>query len=355
MDTSMDRGYGWALQVDYATEKAIANGAFKRFFATDDNTVDYEPQVANDEGWSHGNNQATEQWVEAHEARVDHTIPGHAQELGKVFLLNLGNYTINTPGGAVTAKEHIFKPQDPAVSRQGKAVTYVEKAGAGHNIIMPRAVGNGFTLKGDEAGVLTCDFGLQGAGKIGINQATTWTGGTPSVVKPTGLHKLFNTQVGLVITDGVTPVTYGCRYRSFEISYQLSLLLAAGYKPGCQEFLVSGDPTSGMIRSACEFDKQTVDFNFTVDMAANSPELTAVQQQKKMDITLTATGGIIEGSLPHKLTVKIPVAYYRTSKPTIKNDIWTFQFSGSGFFDYTTSKLLEVALQTNVADFALAF
>lgn len=354
-DTAQSRGYGWGLQTNYVTEKTNGADAYKRILATDDNTIDYQPQTNNDESWAHGANQATEQWLESHDVSVDHTIPGHAQELGKVFLLNLGTVAVTTPSGGTVSKEHSFQPQDPSVSRQGRAVTYVETVGVGHNISMPRAVGNGFTLKGDEAGILTCDFGLQGAGKIVVNAPTTWTGGSRSVTNLTGLHKLFNTQVGLTVTDGVTPITYGCRYRSFEIAYKQSLLLAAGFKPGCQEFLVSGDPTSGMIRSALEFDKQMVDFSFTVDMAAGSAELLAVQQQKKLDITLTATGGIIEGAIPHKLTVLLPVAYYKTSKPAIKNDIWTFQISGSGFFDYVSNKLMEIKLQTNVADFATAF
>lgn len=353
--TAQDRGYGWGLQTDYVTEKANANGAYKRLNATDDNTIDYEVQTGNDKGWSHGANQATEQWVESHDDNVSHTIPGQAQELGKIFLINLGDYAISTPSGGTVSKDHLFKPQNPAVSRQNRAVTYVETVGSGYNVSMPRSVGNGFTLKGDDKGVLLCDFGLQGAGQFLINAPTTWTGATPSVSKLTGLHKFFNTQMTLVATDGVTPVTYGCRYRSFEVAYKMSLLLEAGYKQGCADFRVSGDPTSGIIRSACEFNEQMLDFKFIVDMASNSPELIAVQQQKKMNIVLTATGGIIEGAIRHKMIVTIPVAYYSMSKPTIKNDIWTFEFSGAAFFDYVSEQLFNILLTTNVADFALAF
>ncbi len=351
-DTATSRAYAWALQTDYQTAKAIAAGALKKILATDENFIDYTPDTKNDEGWAHGNNQATHQWIEAHDAKVQHTMPVFAQEIGKVLLLNLGNYSVAAVPGGVLAKESTFKPQDPSVSRQGKAVTYAEKTGGAYNVLMPRSVGDGFTFKGDGNGVLMCDFGLQGAGIIDPASTVTWSGGTPTVTTPTGLHKLFNTQIGLVVTDAGSPTTYGCRYRAFEVAYKQTLLLEAGYKPGCQEFLVSGDPTSGVIRSACEFDKQMLDFSFEVDMASGSPELVAVQQQKPMDILLTATGGIIEGAIRHKISVIIPVAFYKTSKPTIKNGIYTFTVSGSAFFDYVTSKLFKVQLITDVADFS---
>lgn len=347
-----DRGYAWSLQTDYQTQKTIAAGALKKMLCTDTNTIDYEAKTNNDESWSHGANQATEQWVESHDDRVQHTIPAHAQEIGKVFIINCGDYAINTPSGGVTAKEHIFKPTDPAVTRQDKAVTYAEKVPPGYNVLMPRAVGDGFTLKADGLGVMMLDFGLQGAGALNVSSPVTWSGGTPTVVKPTGLHKLFNTQIGLIATDAGTPTTYGCRYRNLELAYKKTLKLEAGYKPGCQDFLVPGDPTSGVIRSACEFDKQMMDFRFGVDMANGSPELIAVQQQKPLDLLITATGGIIEGAIRHKLTCIVPVAYYKTSKPTYRNNIASFDISGSAFFDYVTNKLFELQLITNVASFA---
>jgi hypothetical protein len=348
-----DRGYAWGLQADYQTQKPIAADALTKMICTDTNTIDYEVLTNNDESWSQGANQATEQWKEAHDDKVQHTIPAHPQEMGKVFIINCGGYQINTPEGAVTAKEHVFKPTDPSVTRQDRAVTYAEKVPPGYNVLSPRCVGDGFTLKGTGLGVLMLDFGLQGAGALNVNSPVTWSGANPTVKKPTGLHKFFNTQIGLIVDSGKgTETQYGCRYRDFEFAFRKTLKLEAGYKPGCQEFIVPEDPTSGVIRSACEFDKQMLDFRFGVDMGVGSPELLAVQQQRPLDILLTATGGIIEGAIRHKLTWAIPVAYYKTSKPTFKNNVASFDISGSAFFDYVTNKLFELRLVTNVASFA---
>jgi hypothetical protein len=353
VDTATSRGYAWGKQTDYVTPKTIAAAALTRILASDENTIDYTPQINNDEGVAHGQNQATEQWIEAHDARVDHTMPAYVDQLGRVFYLNLSNYAVATPSGGTTSKEHTFKPQDPSVSRQGPAVTYAETTGPGWNVLMPRAVADGFSLKGDGKGIMTADFGLQGAGKIDPASTATWTGGSPTVTTPTDREKFFNTQVGLVATDATNgAVTYGCRYRSFSVNFRQTLLLEAGYKPGCADFLTSGDYTSGIIRSAAEFDKQMLDFTFEVDMASGSPELLLVQKQLPINIVLTATGSLIEGAIKKKITITIPVAHYNTTKPSVKNDIYTFAISGSGFFDYSTSKLFEIKLINLVTTYA---
>lgn len=353
-DTATSRGYAWGLQTDYVTQKAIAASALRRIVCSDENNIDYEPQTNNDEGWSHGKNQATEQWLERHDCRVQHTMAGYVTELGRPLFLNLGDYSVVTPGGGTTSKEHTFKPQNPQVSRQGRAVTYAETLGPGWNVLMPRAVADGFSLKGDASQVLSLDFGLQGAGKIDPASTVTWSPtATPTVVDVTTRQKFFNTQVALVTTpSGVSAINYGCRYRAFEFNYRQTLLLDAGFKPGCAEYNTPGDSTSGQIRSACEFDKQLLDFTLSVDMAAGTPELTYVQQQKPIDILLTAQNALIEGSIYEKLTVKVPVAYYRMTKPTIRNGIYSFDITGSGFFDYVTGKMLEVQLINTIASYA---
>jgi hypothetical protein len=344
-DTETSRGSAWGLQTDYVTQKTIAAAALTKIIGTDTNTIDYSAKVNNDDGWGHGKNQATEQWIEAHDARVDKSMAAYVDELGRVFILNLGSYSVATAIGGTTAKEHVFTPQDPAVSRQSKAVTYAETTGPGWNVLMPRAVSDGFSLKADGVGIMTCDFGLQGAGLINPASSVTWSGGSPTVITPTNREKFFNTQVGLVCTDATNgAVTYGCRYRSLSIDFKQTLLLDAGYKPGCGDFLTSGDFTSGIIRSACEFDKQMLDFSFEVDMATGSPELVLVQKQLPIAIVVTATGSLIESTIKRKLTITIPVAHYNTSKPSVKNGIYTFTISGSAFFDYAGNKLMQINL-----------
>lgn len=344
--------FAWALQSDYKTQVALAADVLKQLITTDDNLIDYAPATVNDEEWSNGFNGATDEWIETHDDNVSHTMPGFAQELGKPLILNLGDYAVTTPTGATAAKRHLFKPQDPDVSQQGRAVTYAERMSSGYNVLMPRAVANGFSLKGNALGVLTMDFGLKGAGKLIVNSGTIWKGAGKHVVPVTGLHKLFNTQVGLVVTDGGTATTYGCRYKSFSIDYGMTLKEAAGYSPGCAEYQIDGDQTSGAIRSELEFDKQSLTFTFNVKMATGSPELLAVQQQKPLVIALTATGGIIEGLIRHQLIVSIPVAKYTASKPVRVDGQEQFQITGRGLFDYGTNQLFQVELITNVPSFA---
>lgn len=355
-ETPTSRGYGWAVQTDYATAKAIAAGNFKELIATDQNFIDYSPATQDNEAWSHpGINSPTDEWIENHDAKVSHTVPGFSQELGKIFYLN-GSYAVATHAAGTLSKDHTFKPTDPAVTRQDKAVTYLEKVGTGWNVKMPSAVLDGWSLKGDALGVLMCDINLMGSGKLDFaSTASFYPTATPTVSRLTGLHKLFNSQVALVVTDAGTPTTYGCRYRKFQVDYKKTMLDAAGMSPGCANFLTAGDPTSGAFRGSHEFDKQSLDFTLQVDMAAGSPEAVAVQQQKPLSVVITVTGGIIEGSIPHKLTLTIPVAKYKTSKPVVGDGIMQFTIAGKGLFDFTTNELFDIVLTNDVATYASAF
>lgn len=355
-DTPTSRGYAWAKQTDYATVKAIGAGNYKQIIVTDQNFLDYEAQTQNDEDWAHGVNSLTDEWIEAHSCRVQHTMPLFAQQIGELFYINLGQYAVTTPGGGTTSKNHNFKPTDPNTTRQDKAVSYVEKAGAGWNILAPSMVGDGFTLKGDGVGVMMADFGLVGSGKVDFGSTATWfPTSTPTVTRRTGQHKLFNTQVALITDDGVDTTAYECRYRSFEIAYKKTMLDEASMSPGCANFLTDGDQTTGLIRSSHEFDKQTLDFTFEVDMAVGSPEAAYVQSQAPLSIALTATGGIIEGSIHHAMNIAIPVGKYTTTKPVVSGGIMRFSISGKALFDFATSKLFSIDLVNDIATYASAF
>lgn len=346
--TPTNRIYAWGTQTNYQTAKALAANALRKILVSDKNFMDVEPKTADDTEWSHGFNNATEQWLESHDTKVSHSMPGYIEEIVRPIKLAMGGYAVATPSGGVLSKEHTMTPQDFNVSRQLQAVSYFEKLGI-HDILFPSVLVDGFNLKGNDLGVLMLDFGLQGSGKIinpsGVTVAT-------HVQTPTNLRKLFNTQIGLEVTDGVTPVTYGCKYRSFDLSYKNSFLGEAGYKPGCNQYQIANDPTSGLVRSELMFDKQESEFNFEVDMEANSGELDAVIKQKPLNIILTATEGIIEGVIARKLTATMPKVYYRARKLGEGNGVMRFQINAKVFTDVATGKSLEIKAVNEIATYA---
>lgn len=354
--TPDSRGYAWALQTDYLTGEAVSAGNLKEIICMDENFIDFEPQTADDQAWSHaGTDALTDQWIETQNVRVSHTMPGFAQQLGELFYIN-GQYAVATPVGGTLSRDHTFKPTDPTVTRQDKAVTYAETAGAGHGPLVRSMVSDGWVLKGSGKGVLTADFNLLGAGHVNFSPSVTWyPTSTPTVTRRTAQHKLFNSQIGLVVTDAGSPTTYGCRYRSFEFAYRKTMLDEAGMSPGCGLFLSASDPTSGMLRGSHEFGQQALDFTINVDMASGSAEALAVQQQKPLVIALTATGGIIEGAIPYKMILTVPVAKYKTSKPVVSDGIMQFAISGKALFDFATSKLFDIVLTNNVTTYATSF
>lgn len=355
-DTKTNRKYAWGLQTDFATQKAIAAGAYKQIICTDDNVLEHSVDKENNEDWSHGVNSATDQWTTAHDTAVQHQIPGFAQELGKAFYLSMSD-TITTPPGGTNSRKHTFVPTDPSVTRQDPAVSYVEKLGSGSHRLAPSMVADGFTLSGNGAGVLLCDLNLKGSGKVVENPAITYPPtATPTVQTLTGLAKLFNSRMTLTPNDGGTYNTaYGCAYRSFQIAFKKTLLEQAGYKPGCQNFFVANDPTSGIIRSALEFDKQMLDFNFDIDLPANTPEYDCVKDQRPINLTFDILGGLIEATIRHQLTVKITAAKYDVVKAKLADGIWQLGIQGKAFFDTGLNKLFTIELTTDVLNYATAW
>lgn len=347
--TPTNRVYAWGTQNDYQTAKTLAANALRKIIVGDKNFMDVDPKVNDDAEWSHGFNNATEQWLDSFDGKVSHSMPGYIEEIFRAIKLAMGGYAVVTPAGGTVSKEHTATPQDPNVSRQLQAVSYLEKLGI-HDILFPSVLADGFSLKGNDLGVLMLDFGLQGSGKI-INPSGVTVG--THVQTPTNLHKLFNTQVGLQVDDGVAPVTYGCKYRSFDLSYKNTFLSEAGYKPGCNQYQIDGDPTSGAVRSDLLFDKQESEFNFEVDMETGSGELDAVIKQKPMNIVLTATDGtIIEGAIKRMLTATMPKVYYRARKLGEGSGLMRFQISAKVFTDVATGKSLEVKVVNDVATYA---
>lgn len=351
-ETGTNRIYAFGTQTDYQTAKTLASNALRKMIVSDKNFIDVEPKVANDEDWSHGANNFTDQWLEAHDCKVSHSMPAFIEEIPRIFKLGMGTYAVSTPSGGITSKEHVFNLLDVATTRQLQAATYAEKLGA-HNVLMPSAIVDGFTLQGNDLGVLMLDFGLQGSGKITNPSGVNWT---THIAVPSALKKLYNTQIALGVTDGVTPVNYGCKYRNFKLSWKNNLLLDAGFKPGCDQYQTTGDKTSGAIRSECLIDKQMADFDFEVDLENDSGELEAVVKQKPMSITLTAAmtgaGGLIEGSIYRTLNALMTKTYYNARKIGEGNGYQRFQINAKVATDPATSKSLEIKVVNDVATYA---
>lgn len=353
--TGTERVYAFGTQTDYQTPKTLAAGALRKMIVTDKNFIDVEPKTGNDEDWAHGANNFTEQWLEAHDCKVSHSMPAFIEEIPRIFKLGMGTYAVSTPSGGTTSKEHVFNILDVLTTRQLQAVSYAEKMSA-HNVFVPSMIVDGFTLQGNDLGVLMLDFGLQGSGKITNPSGVTWTGGSSHIVTPSNLRKLFNTQIGLQVTDGVTPVIYGCKYRNFKIAWKNNLLLDAGFKPGCDQYQTAGDKTSGAIRAENLVDKQMCDFDFEVDLETDSGELEAVVKQKPMaftlDATMTGASGLIEGSIYRKLTALMGKSYYKARKLGEGNGYQRFQISSNVATDPATGKSLEIKVINDIATYA---
>jgi hypothetical protein len=97
------------------------------------------------------------------------------------------------------------------------------------------------------------------------------------------------------------------------------------------------------------------EFNFDVDLPANSPEWECVKDQRPIDLTIDVQGGIIEAAIRHQLTIKITKAKYSVVKPKLVDGIWQLGIQGKAFYDTGLNKLFTVELTNDVLNYATAW
>ena len=99
--------------------------------------------------------------------------------------------------------------------------------------------------------------------------------------------------------------------------------------------------------------EKTDDFNGR--SVTNYVKFQCVQDQRPIELTIQATGGIIEGAIRHGLTVTIHIAKYRTTKPVLVNNTWQFAIQGKALFSVADSKLFTIELVNDVVSYGSAF
>ena len=350
--STKSRGFGMSRfpQTNYATPVVFDDGpppTYVQIVPTGVSYANYAPNVQDNDGHANRKPFPTDQWLDRHDVTVSHNEEVCSQEIGRALLAAFGAVESDQPaaGPSPTVYRHIFTPMDAETSLQLPLYSYFETLGTVEDVAYPSQVCESLTIKGDGTGRLTMDRSLRGSGKRISPSGADWDVNVDLLEN--SVDYFYNSQITLVVDDGA-PIAYACRYETFTLTITNKIEADAGYRPGCATFQEAGVRTSGMIRQEALFSSRMYDLDFTVRLASGGAEYTALQQQKNLDIVLTAEGGIIEDALTHKLTVNIPLGRYQTVSKGDSNGFVTLSVKAKVLYDVENDEIISVELINDV-------
>lgn len=267
------------------------------------NFANYGVRTQNNQGYSTGSDFATEQWLTAHDVdRQGMDFDLASETIGRLLFYALGSVATQSPAPGVY--EHTFVPQEPnAATRQLPSFSYLEQIGAEHDVLYPSCVIDTLSLSGDGLNRIMGSAGFRGSGKrvspSGIDFATQ-TGLAEN------LNYLYNTQtfINIVPETGNGPgLVYECDYNNFSFAVRNGLNPDSGYRPGCGNYQIGDDKTSGIVRSEMLFGQREIDFSFTVRLNQSSKEFQYLQTQRILTGSISLTGATISGAHKHSLNI----------------------------------------------------
>ncbi len=341
-------------QTNYQTATAFAVGppsSHVKLLAVDKDLADYRPDLASDQGYATGVDFPTAQWLLSHDASGRKTVEVCSQEIGRLLLLAFGAVETDQPDleDAASVYRHVFRPLDASTSRQLPATSMIEQAGAAHDVMFPSAVVERFALRGDGKSRLQAEIDWRSSGKRIAPSGVNWATQVDELAG--AVNYFYNSQMSLEVDDGDDNTAYQCRYDAFSFELNNQLLADEGYRPGCPFFQDADDSASGMIRGECLFGERTLSCEFVVRLAPGGAEFAALQQQKSMNIVLSAAGGVITGDHVHRLTVRLPVTRYQVVSLGETNGLMNLRITAAPLFDTTTGRIAEVELINNVESY----
>jgi hypothetical protein len=348
-------------QTDYSTATAPNTGPtfnLQQMLLKDtagQNFANYSVKVQNNQGYSTGSDFASEQWLTAHDVdRQGMDFDVCSETIGRLLFYAFGSVSTSIVSLG-TAYSHSFTPQNPTTAtRQLPAFTYVEQIGGEHDVLYPSCVIDTLSISGDSLNRIMGSTSFRGSGKrtspSSVNFAT-------QVGPSANLNYFYNTQVAVnfdSLTSG-TPLHYTCDYDNFSFTVRNGLNPDGGYRAGCGKYQVSGDSTSGAIRSEMLFGQRDIDLSFTVRMNTSSKEYDYLQTQKLLTGYIILTGGLIpaSGGVSNSLKINFDRVAMETAVIGAEADnIVTLQVSLQPLVTSANPfKAVEVILQNGVSSY----
>lgn len=389
--------------------------AFVELLAKDQNLVKFTPNTKDNDGFSTGSDFPTEVYLTTWDTEADKEAQLEVDMVGRWLYAAFGAVTTTQPdaGGNPNVYRHTFTPMPAFTGRQLPAYSLVQQIASNPTIdaVFPSMVMQKLTLKGDGVDRLDMAANWRGSGKRLNPSNINFGGGSNHVLVPTRNY-LYNSQAVLKVGDYSTvanQVNYstGCRFRSWEVGIDNALLTDDGYCPGAPLYQYSGVGTawaataavslnayvyagdllyqvtvagttgstapshtsgavangtatlkfvasiasSGQVRGECLFGKRNYTMQFVVRLDTATDEYAAIQQQKKLDIIIQATGGVISGSYNYDLKMHVGLAQYQAVEVGNQNGIVTLQITPRILFDSVNNTVMDVVLTNSTSSY----
>lgn len=342
-------------QPDYRTATAAAANAFNEICVSDQNLAQYSVKTQDNQGYSTQNDFPTDQWTLSHDVACPFELDLASDPIGRILYCAFGSITTTQPASGTDplVYQHYYVPQDPNVSRQLPALSFLEQVGGAINILYPSNIVEQLKMEGAGVNRIKGSFSLRGSGKRITPSGVTWA---THVNQVSGWKYFFNSACDLTVADASTlsnAVDYSTtqRMETWSFEYQNQPIGEDANRPGSTDFQTAGDVTSGAIRSECLFGVRTIVPNFVVRADAASDEFSALQAQKPLDWKVILTGPTISHAYKHQLTIHGQLVQYATVQYGQQNGIVTVSVQPKLLWDTSTSKIVEITLINTVSSY----
>lgn len=355
---SIQWAYSNKRQASYATRNPDVDLNQSHPFEGAD-IADHVPNMSDNAAmFGKGHEFATRNEILSWDVRFRRAFVATSKILGWAMAFHTGKVTTASLGGSPVAYSHVFEYQDPNGSgyygsgRQQPAVTIVERVTSGLTRRFPSCQVMAVEVTGALRDWVRIAVEMIGSGKredasgfVFPDSTDPTLGGEGEILRNAAL--LFEHG-----PSGLAQADLSCDVRSWRFRSEMSYFEEDGYCPG-SGYQVSGDPTSGQIRSKLEYGRRAVLLEFVVNATSTNFQ-TRLEASTLMAARFTVTGPIISGANRHSMVINIPRLKYRAIPFGTDGDQITYALSTVVFYDQGLANPFEITVVNTTAAYLVS-
>jgi hypothetical protein len=338
--TNVNFGFSHLKQSNYAT--ALANSAvFKRCITTDESPFDMDSAWENNQGWANGGNEMSDMWKTTNDTKKSFPVNLCFQEIGYWLHGVMGEVTPSTVSGAGNSavRNHAFACLDLNASLQLPTRTALQEYPNLKKYLIPSMLVKKLTLtrSNKAGGYLTASAETIGSGAYVINPS-----GYTMPALPQGQTFAWSNQSSLefVEVQNDDSQIYTCPIEDWSLMIENETKDAEGFR-SCSPNLISGDPTSGLVRAELLTIRKKVELDFTVRLEASDKLQGFFRLGQTLNFNVEILGQAV-GATTYRIyasALAAKITQYKESKDgefiVIKGKAEAMNTSGTGSLNFT--------------------
>jgi len=322
--------YPLKRQSAYATENSADATQSHPFEGAD--IADHVPNMSDNANmFGKGHEFATRNELLSWDVTFKRSFQATTKILGWALAFHCGKVVTTALGGTPCAYQHVFDYQDPMGSgyygsgRQQPVATIVERVTSGLTRKFPSCQVKAIEITGTGNEWIKLAVDMQGSGKKVDGTGFSFPAGTEGALLRNA-SLLFQTGVSGALADK------SCDVKSWRFRSEYAYFDTQGYCPG-SGYNVSGDPTSGQVRSKLEFSKRAVLLEFVVNATSDNTLFTRLEGSVETSALLNIEGSAINATFNNELEISITRIKYKAVPIGTDGDQITYQVQTVVFYD----------------------